>query len=115
MVKLKRSRRVGICIHTGWEANHQVKNIHMYVHTDAYYTYVRRTAMGDAEDEDLSHESIEQQLEDHLQEHKLSLSALEEALACDPQNEELLEVSLSLSLSLSTFLFYCSLPPLFKR
>ena len=78
----------------------------MYVHTDAYYTYVRRTAMGDAEDEDLSHESIEQQLEDHLQEHKLSLSALEEALACDPQNEELLEVSLSLSLSLSTFLLF---------
>ena len=64
----------------------------------------KKDAMDAADDEDLSEETIEEQLEEHLQEQKLSLSALEEALVCDPQNEELLEVSpLSLPPSVLAF------------
>lgn len=56
----------------------------------------------DASEGELSEAALEQQLQDHLVEQRASLCALDEALACDPHNEELVEVHVELCAALKS-------------
>ncbi|KAI5057269.1 hypothetical protein GOP47_0027284 [Adiantum capillus-veneris] len=57
----------------------------------------------DAEqDGEQSEAALEQQIQEHLIEHRDSLTALNEALVCDPHNQELLEVHEELSAALKS-------------
>lgn len=58
--------------------------------------------MDAGQDEELNEAALEQQIQDHLKEQSASLTAISEALVCDPENQELLEVHEELSAALKS-------------